>query len=419
MVTGFPALLIGFEWHRQGISFAHVLVSVTIGSAIVLAYYIPVCSLSSRTGLSFKHLSRQVFGVRGTRILIPCLLFIFFGWYTVCSLLMADVVCGLFGLKSQFVTMSVIFAFGMAFNNFFGFKGVANFAKCFAGPVLIAWILYSLVKVAPVVPSSALVEAGKTGFETAFVSISSFIIGFAVWGNEADYWRHSKPGTIPVAVALALSLFVGEIIFPVTGWLVAASSGITDSAAATSYMNQFSFAGLAWLAVLVLGANYFAANDSNLYAITHALEGAFKQSHKKMVFLVACLCAIAAFVLARMGASSALERICALNCVILPTATVLIVAEWLVVRRGRWQHSHPGSEIRWPALVAFGVGSTAGLLTSGILPGFDVRIGMPPLQAWALALCVYIPWRLLETRVRITRRLDIDEVEQALSEAHK
>lgn len=405
MVTGFPSLLIGFEWYRQRFSFLDVVAGVLISTAIVLAYYIPICVISANTGLSFKHLCLRVFGSTGSRVLLAPLVFIFLGWYSVCALLMSDAVCGMFGLKHLFPLLSIVFSFAMAFNNFFGFKGVANFAKYFAGPVLIAWILYSFIKIAPAVPAAMLMKSsGGLISTTALASIASFTIGFAIWGNEADYWRHSKPKVIPISISLATALLFGEIIFPITGWLIAFKTGIADSAAATSFMNQFSFGGFALMATFVLGANYFAANDSNLYALTHACEDVLKLPHKTLVFCVAVICALSAYLLAKIGAASALEHICALNCVILPVATVLVAAEWFVFKGMAWRYPAGDTRTRVPALVSFFAGAALGIATSGALPGLEsLRVGLAPIQAWAFALALYVPWRLMEEKQRRER----------------
>jgi purine-cytosine permease-like protein len=411
MVTGFPSMLIGFEWFKAGISFTHIVASVLLSCSAVLIYSIPVCTLAAQTGLSFKHLSKHVFGEAGNRFLVPFLLFVFLGWYTVCSLLMADVICGLFQLKDCLPVMASIFALLMGINNLFGFKGVANFAKYFAAPILICWVLFSLYKVAPTISPALLADNGKTKLAIDFATISSFIIGFAVWGNEADYWRHGKPGAAPVALALALALTIGEVLFPITGWLIAAKTGITQTAQATNFLNQFSFGGMSWLATVVIGANYFAANDSNLYAIKHAIEDFIHHKidgSKKTTMLAVALGAVAAFFMARLGAANALEKICAINCLILPTATMLIVSEWLLIGRGQWLQDTTGGfaeespvndqRLRTPALVALAIGIAVGLSTSGMLPGFGPAIGSPALQAWIVAILVYAPWRVFEQR---------------------
>lgn len=400
MVTSFPSLLIGFEWYKQGICLKDVIFGVLTSCALVLVYYVPICLVAARTGLSFKHLSETVFGALGSKFLVIPLIFIFLGWYTVCALLMSDAFCGVFASKAMLPALAAFFSFAMAFNNFFGFKGVANFAKFFGGPVLICWILFSFFKIAPEFSTAlSLKSTGSATAITALTSIMTFTIGFAIWGNEADYWRHSKPKVLPLVLALSGALLFGEIIFPVTGWLIAFKTGIVDSARATSFMTEFSFGGLELLAIVVLAVSYFAANDSNLYALTHAFEGFAKLSHKTLVFYIALVGALASFLMAKMGAASALEQMCALNSVVLPVATVLIVAEYLLFRGLMKAPAVSSEKLRIPAFGSFSAGVALGLLTSGVLPGLSYwHIGLPPLQAWLLALVIYIPWRTQEIR---------------------
>ena len=117
------------------------------------------------------------------------------------------------------------------------------------------------------------------------------MIGFGVWGNEPDYWRYSKVKKKYVAWSFAVSLLIGEVIFPVTGWMVAKLSGITDYMAATNFMNQYSFGGIAIFAALVIIANYFAANDSNMYGMINNLENIAPVRQRAGVFGLALLAA--------------------------------------------------------------------------------------------------------------------------------
>ncbi len=398
LVTAFPCVLIGFEWYKQQMSLAQVIASSLLACLITLLYAVPICSLSARTGLSFKLLGRHVFGHQGARALTISLIFIYIGWYALVSLLMADAACGLFAFKSLPVA-AVFFSFLMALNNFFGFKGVANFARFVAGPMLIIWVFYTFGKVVfQLTPDSAMV-AERIPFWTAFTGVSQFIIGFAIWGNEADYWRHAQAGRRNITLALAAALVLGVVIFPVTGWLLAFQSGVTEPAQATNLMNRFSFGSFSLIAITVLGTAYFAANDANLYALTHGLESFTKLSQKKTVLAVTIAASGVAFLLAQSGTAKALECVCSLNSVILPTASVIIASEWFVFKSANCHNR----TISRPAVVAFMAGVTVGVLTSGTIPALNfLHVGIAPLQAWLLALAIYIPWRFFESRREAT-----------------
>jgi len=85
--------------------------------------------------------------------------------------------------------ITAITAAFMAFNNFFGFKGVANFARFIAAPALIAWVGTLLLKALTHCPTEVLTQTPHVPFSIALTSVSSMVIGMAVWGNELDYWK--------------------------------------------------------------------------------------------------------------------------------------------------------------------------------------------------------------------------------------
>ncbi len=291
-------------------------------------------------------------------------------------------------------------------NNFFGFKGVANFARFFAAPVLIIWVSYTFLKTVPACPAGVLTEVTHKSFACALTTISTFIIGFAVWGNEADYWRFSRPKVKNCMVPLLVALMIGQVIFPCTGFIVAKLTGITDYGAATSFMNNYSFGGIAMIGAIVIAASYFAANDSNLFGSVSACENLKRWNHKGWVAVLAILGAAMAAWLSVSGAAKSLESIASLNCVIVPTPTLVVLAEWFLMRKifsrnpdcfGRVPELDELPKFKWAATIALVSGITVGVLTSGAIPGTEsMHVGICALQAWATAFFVYIPLRVVE-----------------------
>ena len=404
MVTSFPAVLIGFEWYKQGISLSQVVICSITSCLILLAYAVPASQLGASTGLGFCALSRVVFGRWGTLLITANLLWIFIAFYGMTAVLMAEAVESFLHLDISILWMAIGFAFLMAFNNFFGFSGVANFARFFAAPALIAWVGYTFFKAA--VASDVLSGVASNpqsiphpqSIMYALTTTSSFIIGFAVWGNEMDYWRFSKVGSLKAALALAAALLIGLVVFPVAGWLVAHSSGITDSAAATSFMNSYSFGGLAIVGLIVLFAAYFASNDSNLFGTTAAIKSIWSIKPRLAVSLLALCGAITAAFLSTTDSIKALEVIAALNCVVMPTPTVIMLTEWFLRSKvfGRSMNFSSVPDFsdlpafRWPALIALLSGLTIGIATSGLISSLEyLHIGICPLQAWLTSMVVY------------------------------
>ncbi len=62
MVVYFPNLLIGFEWHKRGLTFKQVIVGCLLSALIVLIYKVPTTQLGAQTGLGYTTLSRSIFG---------------------------------------------------------------------------------------------------------------------------------------------------------------------------------------------------------------------------------------------------------------------------------------------------------------------------------------------------------------------
>jgi hypothetical protein len=95
--------------------------------------------------------------------------------------------------------------------------------------------------------------------------------------------------------------------------MVARITGITEFSAATAFMTNYSFGGIAWIAALILGASYFATNDSNLFASVQACEGIKDLPHKVWFLIMTATGAITAFLLSISGAAKSLESIASLK----------------------------------------------------------------------------------------------------------
>ncbi len=414
MVTSFPSVLIGFEWSKQGFTLTQVLGCALISCLILLAYTIPASQLGAISGLSYAALSRSIFGRWGSKLVAFNLVLIFIAWYGLAALFLADGLEGLFHWKAPLMILSVGFAFLMAMNNFFGFKGVANFARFVAAPVLIIWVAYTFLKTVPSCPTSVLSEVTHKSFACALTTISTFIIGFAVWGNEADYWRFSHPKVGNCAIPMIVALMIGQVTFPCTGFMVAKLTGITEYGAATSLMNNYSFGGLAILGAIVITASYFACNDSNLFGSVSACENLKRWNHKGWVAVLAILGAAMAAWLSVSGAAKSLESIASLNCVIVPTPTLIVMAEWFLMRKvfsrdpecfGRVPELDELPKFKWAATIALFVGITVGVMTSGAIPGTEaMHVGICALQSWAIAFLVYIPLRFVEFKREVQSR---------------
>jgi len=407
MVTGFPSVLAGFDWFKSGLTLSQVTICSVISCLILLMYAIPANQLGARSGQSFSMLSRRFFGRYGSYLVTINVIWMFLAWYGLMAMLLAQGLKGIYHWPVSTILLAAGLALLMAFNNFFGFSGVANFARFVAAPIMIVWIGYAFFKAAAACPMTLLADAPHISFASALTFSSSFIIGYAVWGNEADYWRYGKPKKRYSLLPVGIALLVGEVLFPLTGWILARVSGITESVAATNFLNQFSLGGISWLAAIVLATTLFAANDSVLFGSVSAFENIWPCKHKVAVALVATVGACLAAWFSSFGFMKVFEAVASLNCILLPTPTVIMLTEWFLRERVFAMPSDFSSIpkfdqlplFRWPALIALFAGWTVGAVTSGIIPGMDTfRVGVCSLQAWLVAMAAYLPLRMIEHR---------------------
>jgi purine-cytosine permease-like protein len=432
MVTAFPTVLIGVEWHKQGFGLAQVVACTLFGANLLLLYTVPAALIGAVTGKTFASLASDVFGRKGCHFATINVFWMFPVFYGMTALFMADAVTGLFHPPVSMPVLSFIFALLMCLNNFWGFSGVVNFARYFAAPCLIVWVLLTFVRafaglaaspggIEAMLHTPAVAAAGTTvepSWPLAMTVISSFIVGFAAWGNEADYWRHGEPKVMSTALPVAAALLIGEVIFPITGWMVAQLFHVTDTATATNVLNKFSFGGLSSIACLVIGAQYFASQDSNIYGVVSAVDSYVKVPKRIILVAYALVGGAIAVWLSITGLTKSLEAITSLNCVFLPGTTVIIIAEWWL---GRYLKSKRGDEreeeleqptaririlddelkvvvpdFRWAAVIALLCAYTVGVVTSGVVPGTEAfHFGIPFLFAWLTGVIIYVPLRLL------------------------
>ncbi len=331
MVSGFPSVLVGFEWHKAGFSLTQVISGAFVSCVILLAYVLCASHLGAATGLNFAILTRSVFGKRGSQLISAIQTFLFLVWYAMIAGFVAVELKGLFVIPCSVQIVAALAAILMAANNLFGFAGVANFAKFFAAPVLIFWIFSLCVKTSMLTPSSVWAEPGTGSFASCLSVMSSFVIGYSVWGNEPDFWRFAKPNLFTTVAPLVVAILVGQIVFPVSGWMLSRLVHVADMSTATGAVTGFSFGDAALLAATVLTASYFAAGDANLYGSINSIENLFKFERIKLVLSMMAFTALVAVVLTYYG--KAFEILSSFNSIVLPCVTIILIGEYFLIRR--------------------------------------------------------------------------------------
>lgn len=400
LVTGLPNILIGFEWHRSGISMPRLLFCVLLGGLAQLIYTAPACMLGARTGLSFVALSRRTYGHKGVLVLSVGLIVVYCVWYAICSLILTDALIALFALPFSKPLIAAFLCAFMALNVFTGFRGIASFATLVAGPLTVIWIAYGLARVLGVSHLGALTaQKGGPGLWQALPVVASFICGISSWGNEADYWRYAQPRWSATLLALLFALFIGIFVFPVTGWLLGEASHGGSASDAMGALTHFTLGGHKTVAALILVVTTFAVSDAILYAaIESARSNLQPHSYHRTAIFMTTGCVVATVLLSSIQRS--LEVALSIGYVFLPTATSIVLAEELLRRRRPTGPLPEEPPAEWPtawnvqALSALAAACLFGVLTSGLLPGLEAwRIGLPPLQVWLFGTLLYLVLR--------------------------
>ncbi|MBX9669808.1 MAG: cytosine permease [Candidatus Obscuribacterales bacterium] len=407
MVTGFPAVLSGFFWYQHGLTLIQVLLCSVISLVILLAYSIPACHLGTMSGQTYAVMTRSLFGRIGSILVSINVAWISLAWYGLAALLLANGLKGIFEIPIDTMMLSVIIAIVMSVNNLFGFSGVANFAGYLAAPVLIVWIALTFFKALQHTPVAVLSVEPHVAMPQALTLVSALIIGNTAWGNEPDYWRYAKPRIMFTVIPLTISIAIGQILFPVTGWMLARETGITDFQEASGLMTRYALGDASYLAALVLIVTYWGLNDANLYASINGVANLKNYPRKALTMVLTVIGALASALLSKN--SNAMETVCSLSSTVLPCATIIMMAEWILAKKANREKDLFSTvpafselpAIKWPAVIAFASGSALGIFTSGVIPGLDLfKVGVSSLQAWLVTLIVYLLLRKTETASR-------------------
>src|SRR5437763_115110 len=99
--------------------------------------------------------------------------------------------------------------------------------------------------------------------KTVFVTI----VGYAIWGNEPDFWRYGKPRFAWPIPTYAFAI-VWFLLFTMAGWMMAKLAGGTTNA--FNFSVHYSLFGVFFLAFIIATISQFAINDGNYYESVNA-----------------------------------------------------------------------------------------------------------------------------------------------------
>src|SRR5438874_2400902 len=402
-VAGFSYMVLGFEIHDGGHSLASTIAITLIGYGFYVAYALVGSYLGARTGQTHALLTRSIFGLIGSWIVSAFILVAPLGWVAFQANLMITLWDGFYGWGHIF-TLTLLFAGLMIFNNLLGFTGISVFARYLVTPLLILWGIYMVVKAA--IDAHGQLGGTPAGSGLPFWVAVTAVIGFAMWGNEPDFWRFGKPRFM---WPLSTYLFAGcwFVLFTMAGWMMEQLAKTSDSAAVFRFTVHYSLFGAFWLAWIIATVSQIAINDGNYYESVNAgqnLIGGWRRWRRPFTCLLVAGGGVIAADLVNFHFINGWFKVASFLAITVPSATVIMAVDHFLLPRlfrisrpldrvPRWEET---GMINLPAVIAllgavfFGVTGTASWPHGWLEAAPPNSWGPVPLEAWLIACFGYM-----------------------------
>lgn len=403
LAAGFTYLFLGFQYHDSGYSLAKAVGAGALGAVAYLAYALPAAYLGSRTGRTHALLTRSVLGAAGSVLVSLLLIVIAAGWIAFAFNLLAQLYDGLFGWGHLVLIAVLLAAVGIT-NNLFGFTGITAFARYLVAPLMIAWVLYLVIKGFTQIPGDTLSHSPQATQSLPFLAGIGAAIGSVMWGNEPDTWRYGKPKLLWPALPYAIALAIGLVLFVAGGWMMAELSGAGqyDFGPAFRYTVKYSLFGALWLGAVVATILQIAINDGNYYEMVNGGQN-FVGHFRRWRRWYTCLAVTVVAVLFAWGfphVENGFFKVAGWSSIALPSATVVMCVDQFLLPRllglhrrldeiPRWRGSAVGN---WPGIVAVVVAVLFGAWGLQLFPGQASApdLGLVPVEAWLIAAVLYL-----------------------------
>src|SRR3989440_12344849 len=398
-VAGFSYMVLGFEIYGGGFSLAKTVFVTILGYGIYVAYAMVGSYLGSRTGQTHALLTRSVFGRLGSGIVSLFVLIAPLGWVGFQAGLLAQLWHGFYGW-GHVEAITIILAAVMILNNLLGFTGISVFARYLVTPILILWCIYMVAK--GFIADSGSLGGTPHGNMPFWVAIGA-TIGFAMWGNEPDFWRYGKPRfawPVPTYVFAA----VWFVLFTMGGWMMLQLAGSGDP---FNFSVHYSLFGAFWLAFVIATISQFAINDGNYYESVNAgqnLLGGWRPWRRVYTCLLVAGGGVIAADLVNFHFLNGWFKVATFLAITVPSATVIMAVDHFLLPRlfrisrpltrvPAWQDAgliNVPASLALLAAAVFGVTGTANWPHGWIYSTPQNSWGPVPLESWLIAGGLYV-----------------------------
>lgn len=403
LYAGFSYMSLGSELYSFGYGLNQMLKIVLVSSICYFLYAIPAAYLGAKSGQTHALMGRSIFGVTGSMIVSAFVLIAPLGWIGYQANTLSVMWNALYGW-TPVVGIGVFIAIAGIINNVLGFTGITFFARWVAAPVTLVWVAYMVIK-AFATSSSTVLHSHASGVVAPAMMMGIIAaIGFATYGNEADLFRYAKPSIKSVVPPLALGLFVGQILFPLAGWIIAARIGSGDFGKGFSEAVSFSLFGFTFLAFLLATATQIAVNDANYYESLNAGQNLFGGfASWRRIYTCIIIAVIGGFMAWWVPQNVGnFFKVTTWLAVTVPTASVIMYVDQLLLPRllkgykrrtevvPSWEQT---AKANWIATTVLVVCVAFGAYGSGVAPGQAgsplAGWGLVPVETWILAAVLY------------------------------
>jgi purine-cytosine permease-like protein len=402
-VVGFSYMALGFEIRAGGYSLLDTIGISFFGYFLYSVYALGGAYLGSRTGQTETLLTRSIFGTAGSGLVSFFVFLAPLGWVGYQAGLLAQIWNGFYGW-SPVETISIVLGGVMIMNNLFGFSGISVFARYLVTPLLILWCAYMVLK--GIIVDHAHIGGTPAAGGLPFWVATTAVIGFAMWGNEADVWRYGKPRVAwPIPTYLFSNLWL--TLFVAAGWMMEQLAGTTNQAAIFRFTVHYSLFGVFVIAMIIASISQFAVNDGNYYETINAGQNILA-TWKKWRRLYTCLIAAGLGALSGWIVNYKFVNgwfiVAGFLAVTVPCATVIMVVDHFLLPR-LFKISRPLEKVpSWrdagvvnvPAVAALVCAIFFGITGTADWPGGWLEKTAPggwgpvPVEAWVMAGVLYI-----------------------------
>lgn len=398
--AGFGGLFVGYELNAGGHTLVGTFGLTCAAIGIYMCYAMFAAYLGSRTGQTHALLTRSIFGVSGSWIISGCLIVGGLGWVGFQANLLAQIFDGLYGWD-HVITIGIILAAVMIFNNLFGFTGITVFARYLVTPLMVLWIAYLLIKGFSTAGHSVLAATPKNVSGLGSWAAIGAVLGFLTWGDEPDFWRYGKPRFRWPLPGYLFGVIVGQLMFTIGGWIMAQLSPGQSFGGSVHLIAQYSLFGAFWLAFILALIGQFAANDGNYYISINGAQnliGGIRGWKRPYTCLI--LAGGAAFAGWWVPhTTNGWFRVASFLAATIPSATIIMAVDHFLLPRifkivrpltqvPSWTQA---AFINIPAVVALIPAMLVGTIGSGEFPGLGSQYWyLPAPEGWVLAAVLYI-----------------------------